>query len=121
MTGVLVQGGDGGRSNPKSIGHAARRGNRIVERVRIHDMLIHMKRTTLLLDSALYAELRRVAAAEGRTLTAVVERALRRGLAVDRPRRRRVTLPSYDLGPFLVRPGGEGLPLGEPEAPETGS
>jgi hypothetical protein len=78
-----------------------------------------MKRTTLLLESSLYAELRRVAAAEGRTLTEVVEQALRRGLAAHgAPRRRRVTLPSYDLGPFLVRPGAGDLP-GEEPGPES--
>ena len=68
-------------------------------------MLIHMTRTTLLLDTILYMELKRRAAAEGRTLTDVVERALRLGLASRAPRRRtRVPLPSYDLGPFLVSP-----------------
>jgi hypothetical protein len=71
-------------------------------------MLIHMKRTTLLLDDGLHAELRRRAAAERITLTAVVERALRLGLAAP-PRRGRVTLPSYDLGPFLGERPGEGL------------
>lgn len=68
-------------------------------------MLSHMKRTTLQLDASLYSELRRRAAAEGRTLTEVVERSLRAGL--DAPaagRRPRVALPSYDLGPFLVDP-----------------
>lgn len=69
-------------------------------------MLSHMKRTTLILDPVLYAALKRRAAAEGRTLTDVVERALRLGLAPRAPARRgRVSLPSYDLGPFLVRPG----------------
>ena len=69
-------------------------------------MLLHMKRTTLLLDTALYAALKRRAATEGRTLTDVVERALRLGLATPATARRgRVALPSYDLGPFLVRPG----------------
>ncbi len=92
-------------------------GNRNLLAVPFCDMLSHMKRTTLLLDSSLYAELRRVAAAEGRTLTEVVERALRRGLAAhDAPRRRRVTLPSFDLGPFLVRPGAGELPGEEPGA-----
>jgi hypothetical protein len=68
-----------------------------------------MKRTTLLLDAGLYAELKRRAAAEGRTLTDVVERALRLGLA-SRPttRRARVAFPSYDLGPFLVSPADHG-------------
>ena len=68
-------------------------------------MLLHMKRTTLVLDPAIYAVLKRRAAAEGRTLTDVVERALRLGLAAPAPGRRpRVALPSYDLGPFLIRP-----------------
>ena len=67
-------------------------------------MLQHMKRTTLLLEPALYHELKRRAAAEGRTLTEVVEQALRRGLHAPAPRRGRRTLPSYDLGPYLVDP-----------------
>jgi hypothetical protein len=68
-------------------------------------MLFHMKRTTLVLDASLYAELKRRAAGEGRTLTEVIERTLRAGL--DTPagtRRTRVELPSYDLGPFLSDP-----------------
>ena len=72
-------------------------------------MLSHMKRTTLQLDGALYAELRRRAAAEGRTLTEVVERSLRAGL--ERPaaaRRPRLELPSYPLGPYLVDPARPG-------------
>lgn len=68
-------------------------------------MRTHMKRTTLILDSALYAELKRRAASEGRTLTEVTERALRAGLeAHAHARRARVQLPSYDLGPFLADP-----------------
>jgi len=64
-----------------------------------------MKRTTLILDPGLYAQLRRQAADESRTLTDVVERALRLGLrALAGGRRTRVTLPSFDLGPFLVDP-----------------
>lgn len=64
-----------------------------------------MKRTTLILDSALYAELRRRAAAEGRTLTETVEQVLRRGLeGAGSARRARIALPSYDLGPFLIDP-----------------
>jgi len=58
-----------------------------------------------LIDSALYSELKRRAAAEGRTLTEVVERALRLGLHGEVAHRRaRVVLPSYDLGPFRVDP-----------------
>jgi hypothetical protein len=78
-------------------------------------MLMHMKRTTLNLDSALYAELKRAAAAEGCTLTERLERALRRGLALESDAgRSRITLPSYDLGPYLVDPHDRGTwPLAE--------
>lgn len=69
-------------------------------------MLLHMKRTTLLLDPTLYAELKRRAAREGRTLTDVVEQVLRLGLgAGSGGRRTRVALPSYDMGPYLLEPG----------------
>ena len=72
-------------------------------------MLMHMKRTTLQLDPALLAELRRRAATEGRTLTELLERTLRAGLAVPRePSRTLVALPSYDLGPFLADPARPG-------------
>ena len=71
-------------------------------------MLSHMKRTTLILDPGLYAELRRRAAHEGRTLTEVVEGALRLGLQAPTARRGRRVLPSYDLGPFLVDPADRG-------------
>ena len=68
-------------------------------------MLSHMKRTTLQLEPALYQELRRRAASEGRTLTDVVDRTLRLGLQSATPARRGVrTLPSYDLGPYLADP-----------------
>ena len=68
-------------------------------------MLLHMKRTTLVLDGGLYARLKKRAAEEGRTLSDVVERALRLGLeTLASSRRGRVTLPSYELGPFLVDP-----------------
>jgi hypothetical protein len=72
-------------------------------------MLLHMRRTTLVLDAGLYAELKKRAAHEGRTLTEVVERALRLGLAAHAPARRaRLTLPSYDLGPLLASPDEAG-------------
>ena len=68
-------------------------------------MLSHMKRTTLVMDAALYAELRRRAAAEGRTLGETIERALRLGLqSAGAGRRGRARLPSFDLGPFLADP-----------------
>lgn len=72
-------------------------------------MLSHMKRTTLQIDPALYGELRKRAAAEQRTLTEVIERTLRAGLAAPAaPRRVRIALPSYDLGPFLADPARPG-------------
>ena len=83
-------------------------------------MLSHMKRTTLILDPALYAELRRHAAAEGRTLTEVVERTLRAGLVAGPARRTRVALPSYDLGPFLADPRDRGAIAAALERPERG-
>lgn len=72
-------------------------------------MLSHMKRTTLQIEPALHAELRRRAAAEGRTLTEVIERTLRAGLSAAAPARRaHVSLPSFDLGPFLADPARPG-------------
>jgi hypothetical protein len=76
-------------------------------------MLVHMKRTTLLLHDGLAAELHRRAAAEGRTFTELVETTLRLGLAARADRRRRIALPSYDLGPFLRSPAGEEAMLEE--------
>ena len=74
-------------------------------------MLQHMKRTTLILDASLYGELRRRAATEGRTLTELVQRTLRAGLAVPATgRRARLALPSYDLGPFLRDPNDRRRP-----------
>ena len=73
-------------------------------------MVSHMKRTTLVLDAGLYAALRRRAAQEGRTLTDVVERSLRAGLGAGAaPARETITLPSFDLGPFLVEPSADSL------------
>lgn len=76
-------------------------------------MTSHMKRTTLILDAGLLTELRARAAREGRTLTEIVERTLRAGLAPP-AKSRRLRLPSYDLGPFL-EPTGRRRP-GPPEA-----
>lgn len=81
-------------------------------------MLIHMKRTTLQIDPSLVAELRRQAAAEGRTLTERLERALRLGLTAEAAgRRSRVRLPSYDLGPFLADPNDRGAWPSAPPSP----
>ena len=77
---------------------------------------MHMKRTTLLLDSGLYLELKRRAATEGRTLAEVVEHLLRLGIqSASRGRRGRARLPSYDLGPFLQSPSERtAFPADEP-------
>jgi cytochrome P450 len=85
-------------------------------------MLLHMKRTTLLLDPGIYADLKRRAAREGRTLTDVVEEALRLGARAQAARRRgREKLPSYDLGPFLVDPGDRVAIAGLPALPRAGA
>jgi len=63
------------------------------------DMLFHM-RTTLILDDALFRELKKRAAQERRTLTEVTQEALRLGLerrGVAR-RKRRVKLASFSMG-----------------------
>jgi hypothetical protein len=68
-------------------------------------MLLHMRRTTLVLDDAIYTQLKKRAAEDGRTLSETVERALRLGLqAMTGGKKGRIKLPSYDLGPFLVDP-----------------
>jgi len=70
------------------------------------DMLTHMnRRTTLVLDGTLYAQLKALAANERRTLSEVIERTLRRGLQRRAGRGPGIKLPSYDLGPFLIDPG----------------
>lgn len=85
-------------------------------------MLIHMKRTTLLLDAALYAELKRRATAEQRTLTDVVESTLRAGLRAVRNRAPRRVIPSYDLGPYLEDLGTRAASdPREPRDPSKGS
>lgn len=83
-------------------------------------MLLHMKRTTMVLDPTLFAQLKRRAADEGRTLTEIVERLLRLGLqAASGARRTRVQLPSYDLGPFLIDPADRAA-LGAPPSEARG-
>jgi len=78
-----------------------------------------MKRTTLILNSVLYTELKRRAAAEGRTFTEVTESVLRLGLEAHVPARRsRVQLPSYDLGPFLADPARRDVLPGRPPGEE---
>src|ERR1044072_8464836 len=88
--------------------------------VRLSAMLSHMKRTTLQLDASLVAELRRRAATEGRTLTEVLDRTLRAGLAAPaESRRARVAPPpSPPLRPGPVPRGSP--PPGPPPPPGGG-
>ena len=60
-------------------------------------------RTTIRLDDQLLAQAKRVAHATGRTLTAVIEDALRAALAQRRsgPKRGRVRLPTFNGGGLL--------------------
>jgi hypothetical protein len=57
-------------------------------------------RTTLVIDDALFRELKRRAAEQNRTLSELTEETLRLGLAVRRPARRcpRRRLPSFSMG-----------------------
>jgi Ribbon-helix-helix protein, copG family len=62
-------------------------------------------RTTIRLDDQLLADAKQLAARTGRTLTAVIEDALRQAIRQTRPpRRRRVELPTFK--------GGNGLQPG---------
>ena len=63
----------------------------------------HM-RTTLVIDDALFRELKRRAAEQNRTLSAVTQDALRRGLAVGTPPRRwkPSRLVAFAMGPPCV-------------------
>lgn len=59
-----------------------------------------MKRTTLILDPQAFRRLKQVAAAEGRTLTALVNEFIRLGLEARRTAKpaRRKNLPVYSMG-----------------------
>jgi hypothetical protein len=62
-----------------------------------------MMRTTLRLDDQLFREVKTVAAESGRTITAIVEDALRESLARRRQSasRRRISLPTFDGGGLM--------------------
>lgn len=65
--------------------------------------MIHCMRTTMNLPDALLSQAKRQAAAEGRTLTSLVEEALRARLGmVNAQVRTTVELPSWEGGGFLV-------------------
>lgn len=59
-------------------------------------------KTTLILPDHVVRELKRRAAREGETLSAVVAETLRRGLAASAPPAELPPLPKYPMGPALV-------------------
>ncbi len=63
-------------------------------------MIFHIKRTTLVLDERQFSELKKLAAAERRTLSSVTEEILRVGLSARRQRRTRklARLPAWNMG-----------------------
>jgi hypothetical protein len=67
----------------------------------IDDMVFRMK-TTLNIDDSVMARLRREAARTGRTMSELVETALRRMLQQRREREALPPLPSFDSGGALV-------------------
>ena len=63
-------------------------------------MIFHMKRMTLVLDERQFAELKKLAAVERRTLSSLTEELLRLGLAARRRRspRKLSPLPTWNMG-----------------------
>ncbi len=69
--------------------------------IHIHDMAFHMK-TTLNIDATVMAELKREAARQGRTMSELVETALRLLLRSQKKRKTLLALPTFDGGEPLV-------------------
>jgi len=67
----------------------------------IHNMVCHMK-TTLNIDATVMAELKREAARQGRTMSELVETALRLFFQTKRKRPKLPPLPTFNSGGFLV-------------------
>ncbi len=67
----------------------------------INDTYYHMK-TTLNIDDTVMAELKREAVRQGRTMSELVETALRLLLRSQRKREKIVALPSFQSGGALV-------------------
>ena len=66
-------------------------------------MISNMRRTTLILDDRRLTELKRLAADRGQTVSAVVDELLADGLRRARkPQRRKITLPSFNMGEARV-------------------
>ncbi len=73
--------------------------------------IIHMHRTTILLDDGLIKGLKRKAAQEGKNVTDLVKIYVRRGLQEDRPSRSPdvVKLPSFSMGIPTIDPADRSL------------
>lgn len=69
--------------------------------IRTHGMVSHMK-TTLNIDDSVMARLRKESARTGRTMSELVETALRRLLEARLPETELPELPSFDSGGALV-------------------
>lgn len=69
--------------------------------IRTHGMVCHMK-TTLNIDDSVMARLRKESARTGRTMSELVETALRRLLEARPPETELPELPSFDSGGALV-------------------
>lgn len=67
----------------------------------INGMVLHMK-TTLNIDDTVMAELKREAARQGRTMSDLVETALRLMLRPPRKRKELPPLPTFNSGGHLV-------------------
>jgi len=61
-------------------------------------------RTTLIIDDAIFRQLKKLAAQQNRSLSQVTQEVLQRGLSQARPpaRRKAVRLPSFSMGRPLV-------------------
>lgn len=65
-------------------------------------MVSHMKKTTLNIDDTVMADLKREAARQGRTMSELVETALRLMLSSRRKQKALPPLPTFDSGGQLV-------------------
>ncbi|MGH7948168.1 MAG: hypothetical protein ACREQF_02965 [Candidatus Binataceae bacterium] len=73
----------------------------VLEYDRAIDMVFHMK-TTLNIDDTVMARLKREAVRQGRTMSELVESALRSSFKVNRTRDPLPPLPTFDSGGALV-------------------
>lgn len=66
-------------------------------------MILHM-RTTLIIDDAIFRQLKKLAAEQNRTLSQVTQEVLQRGLSQTRApsRRKAIKLPAFSMGRPLV-------------------